>query len=279
MAQTLLVADDSITIQRVVDLIFTAQGFKVVAASDGEQAVEYLASARPDIALISVNLPKRDGFDVARFINGQPALHRLPVLLTAGAFDNVDDDRAAAVGASGVLFKPFEPGHVVNRVKELLGFTAPEDVPMTPPITEHRPATTTSHDDVPLHLEEWFTEAAAPEGHESRASAAGDSAFSHGPSSATSAHGAAATFAPAFGPAEAFAVLLAEEQGEPIGPLLPQSMVELNDSMIERIADRVAERLMHGVLGDSLRGTVHDVSERLVREEIQRIRAAAHTQR
>ena len=80
--------------------------------------------------------------------------------------------------------------------------------------------------------------------------------------------------APVFGPADAFAALLAEEQGEPVAPVVTQPIVELSDAMVDRIADRVAERMMHSVFGESLRGTVHEVSERLVREEIQRIRSA-----
>ena len=78
-----------------------------------------------------------------------------------------------------------------------------------------------------------------------------------------------------FGAADAFAILLAEEQGETAPPVVPQPIVELSDNMVERIADRVAERLMQSAFGDTLRGTVHDVSERLVREEIQRIRTSA----
>jgi DNA-binding response OmpR family regulator len=295
MAHTLLVADESVTIQRVVDLLFAAQGIKVVAVSDGEQALDYLRSARPDVALISAKLQKVDGFEVARFAQGQPALQRVPVLLMAGAFDSVDEDRVHEVGAAGVVFKPFEAGHVISRVKELLGLVRPEQVARASPVTEPLPPPTHG-DGADLHFEESSTEGART--HQGRTET----------SSATGASGAAGaslapapiappaqvsplapgTFAPAFapvppvsafGPADAFAVLLAAEQGEAVGPVLPQPVVELSDGMVERIADRVADRLIHSAFGDSLRGTVQDVSERLVREEIQRIRAAAHRER
>jgi CheY-like chemotaxis protein len=301
MAPTLLVADESITIQRVVDLLFAAHDIKVVAVSDGEQAVEYLRSTRPDAVLVNANLQKRDGFEVARFVQSQPSLQRVPVLLSAGAFDSIDEDRVRAVGAAGVLFKPFEPGQVINRVKELLG--------LAPVLESTAPPRTDGADSAALHLEEWFTERTHAEGigtggtgdmdAAGEIGAAGDIVVGHagvgisgaslGDVRAMEAHTSPAAPAmspaapmppvsPSFGPADAFAVLLAAEQGEAVGPVLSQPVVELSDGMVERIADRVAERLMHSAFGESLRGTVQDVSERLVREEIQRIRASAHTQ-
>src|SRR5262245_48504568 len=100
---TLLVADESVMTQRMIDLMFAAQGIRVVAVSDGEQAVEYLESAHTDIALISATLQKRDGLEVTRFISAQPALRSIPVLLMAGAFDHLDVETARAAGAAGVI--------------------------------------------------------------------------------------------------------------------------------------------------------------------------------
>jgi DNA-binding response OmpR family regulator len=65
-------------------------------------------------------MPKRTGYDVAAFVKADPALKHIPVLLMAGAFEPVDDALAAEAGCDGVLVKPFEPQHVIARVKELL---------------------------------------------------------------------------------------------------------------------------------------------------------------
>jgi CheY-like chemotaxis protein len=123
MAHTLLLGDDSITIQRVIELTLADTGIKVITASDGDQALDRLRAERPDIVMLAIGLPKRDGFEVARFIQSQPALQGVPVLLMSGAFDNVDDARVRESGVAGVLVKPFEPGLVINRVKELLGMS------------------------------------------------------------------------------------------------------------------------------------------------------------
>ena len=120
MAHKLLLADDSVTIQRVIELTFSGEDIDVLAVSDGEQAIARVMAERPDIVLADIGMPKRNGYDVAEFIKSDPALRHIPVLLLAGAFEPVDDARAAQVGCDGVLVKPFEPQHVIARVRELL---------------------------------------------------------------------------------------------------------------------------------------------------------------
>ena len=120
MSHKLLLADDSVTIQRVIELTFSGEEIDVLAVSDGEQAIARIAAERPDIVLADIGMPKRNGYEVAAFIKSDPALKHIPVLLLAGAFEPVDDARAAEVGCDGVLVKPFEPQHVIARVRELL---------------------------------------------------------------------------------------------------------------------------------------------------------------
>ena len=121
MSRKLLLADDSITIQRVVELTFADQDVQVVAVGDGEQAIARIPVDQPDIVLADIGMPKRSGYDVAAFVKGHPDFRHIPVLLLAGAFEPVDEARAEQVGCSGVLVKPFEPQHVIARVRELLG--------------------------------------------------------------------------------------------------------------------------------------------------------------
>lgn len=120
MTHKLLLADDSITIQRVIELTFSGEDVAVVSVGDGEQALERMRSERPDIVLADIAMPKRNGYDVAAYVRSQPDLAHVPVLLLAGAFEPVDQARAEAVQADGVLVKPFEPRQVVARVRELL---------------------------------------------------------------------------------------------------------------------------------------------------------------
>ena len=120
MPATLLLADDSITIQRVIELTFANEDIRVIAVGDGETAVQRIDAERPDIVLADVGMPKLDGYGVARHIKQSPALKGIPVLLLTGAFEPVDEEKARATGCDGILVKPVEPQQLIGRVKDLL---------------------------------------------------------------------------------------------------------------------------------------------------------------
>jgi CheY-like chemotaxis protein len=140
MPHKLLLADDSITIQRVIELTFADEDVQVIAVGDGRQAIDRLRSERPDIVLADIGMPERDGYEVAAFVKGDPQLAHIPVLLLTGAFEPIDETRARAVGSDGVLVKPFEPQVVITRVKDLLSRPrAPEGQAAAPPPAARTP--------------------------------------------------------------------------------------------------------------------------------------------
>ena len=120
MNQTLLLADASATIQRIVELTFAAEDIAVVPFSNGEHAIASLDRNVPDIVLADVGMPGRSGYEISRYIKNSPPLAHIPVLLLTGAFEPVDQTKALEAGCDGILIKPFEPQFVINRVKELL---------------------------------------------------------------------------------------------------------------------------------------------------------------
>lgn len=123
---TLLLADESVTVQRVIALTFAEQEIRVVSVPDGRQAMDRMTAEAPDIVLAGTTLPQVSGYDLAQFMRSTPALKDVPVLLLSGAFENVDEARLAASGANGILEKPVEPTVVIGRVKELLGLKSDE---------------------------------------------------------------------------------------------------------------------------------------------------------
>ena len=154
MPHTLLLADDSVTIQRVIELTFADEDVQVVAVGDGDQAIARLQSSPPDIVLADIGMPGKDGYEVAQFIRQTPALAAIPVVLLTGAFEPVDQERAAA--CDGVLAKPFEPQLVITRVKELLakrpGGLQPAGASKAAPQTPAAPAPAAA----PNALDEYF---------------------------------------------------------------------------------------------------------------------------
>jgi CheY-like chemotaxis protein len=121
MPKKLLLADDSVTIQRVIELTFSGEDVQVVAVGDGEEAIARIPIEKPDIVLADIGMPKRSGYEVSAFVKNNPAFAHIPVLLLAGAFEPVDDAKAKEARCDGVLVKPFEPQHVIARVLELIG--------------------------------------------------------------------------------------------------------------------------------------------------------------
>ena len=125
MPHKLLLADDSVTIQRVIELTFADEDVQVTAVGNGQDAIDRVQRDRPDIILADVGMPERNGYEVAAFVKGDPSTAHIPVVLLTGAFEPVDEGRAPADGCDGVLVKPFEPQIVISRVKDLLAGRAP----------------------------------------------------------------------------------------------------------------------------------------------------------
>ena len=124
MPRTLLLADDSVTIQRVVELAFANEDVDVVTVGDGARAIEAIERDEPDIVLADVSMPGKDGYEVASFVRSDPARARIPVVLLTGAFEPLDEARCGAIGRHEVLVKPFEPRQMIGRVRELLELPA-----------------------------------------------------------------------------------------------------------------------------------------------------------
>jgi CheY-like chemotaxis protein len=133
---TLLLADDSVTIQRVIELTFADEGIRVIAVGDGETAIKRIDEERPDIVLADVGMPGVDGYQVASHVKQSAGSPDARVLLLTGAFEPIDEQRARDTGCDGVLVKPFEPRQLIKTVKDLLagdrsGDLWPADMPRT----------------------------------------------------------------------------------------------------------------------------------------------------
>ena len=118
----LLLADDSVTIRKVVELTFADEGVDVTTVADSELAMASFLEDQPDIVLVDVGLPGTTGYDLCAMIKGDESTSQIPVLLLVGSFEPFDQDAAERSGADGFLTKPFHSiRDLVNRVHELLG--------------------------------------------------------------------------------------------------------------------------------------------------------------
>lgn len=119
MIRRILLADDSLTIQKVVELTFADTDFEVHAVSSGDELIARLPEVRPDIVICDIIMPGRDGYDVCQSIKSNSETLHLPVVLLTGTFEPFDRDRALAVGCSEIITKPFEAKRLVEAVEKL----------------------------------------------------------------------------------------------------------------------------------------------------------------
>lgn len=120
MASRILLADDSITIQKVVNLTFADEGIDVVTVSNGEMAQRRLAEINPDLVLADIFMPGKNGYELCQYIKESPQFRTVPVVLLVGAFEPFDQAEARRVSADGHLTKPFESRVLVETVRKLI---------------------------------------------------------------------------------------------------------------------------------------------------------------
>jgi CheY-like chemotaxis protein len=291
MARKLLLADDSVTIQRVIELTFADEDIDVIAVGDGDAAIARLDSAPPDIVLADVGMPGRDGYEVAMHVHRTPSLAHIPVVLLTGALQPVDEVKAREAGCAGVLVKPFEPHMVIAKVRELLdrrmgaasapapkpGADAdkagsPADAILNAPASPH--AAAQGQDDYFAQLDAAFASltsqpepAVATRGKET--AAAGEPA---GQPEAPVPSDVPTTAAPKTHTlADAFAALLALEQGQ-TPSRTPEEFPGALTDIVDEIARRVAEQVTDRVVRELAPPIVSRIAERIVREEIDRLK-------
>lgn len=118
MTYKILLADDSVTIQKVVELTFADSDFSVLSVGDGLSAYRKIKEIMPDVILLDIFMPEMNGYQVCEKIKNDPMLKYIPVLLLTGTFESFDEEKANNIGANGFLTKPFESSELIARVEE-----------------------------------------------------------------------------------------------------------------------------------------------------------------
>lgn len=117
-AQTVLVVDDSPTVCRLVEITLQRQGYKVICASDGFEALARISDALPDLMLVDVNMPRMDGYQLSKTIKGSRETEGIPIVMLSGKDGLVDRVRGKMAGAIDYMTKPFVPEELVAVVDQ-----------------------------------------------------------------------------------------------------------------------------------------------------------------
>lgn len=120
MARKLLVADDSVTIQKVIKLALSSEGYDILAVSGGKEAISAIEQEKPDIVLIDIGLPEKNAFEVRNELKIKQELSHIAFVLLASAFEKIDERKVDEAGFQGRLIKPFDPSQLRKMVSGLL---------------------------------------------------------------------------------------------------------------------------------------------------------------
>ena len=121
MATRVLIAEDDANIVESLSFVLSRAGFEVSAALDGEEALRRLQSERPDLMILDVMLPKRNGFEVLKLAKSDPRLRAIPVIVLTAKGQVQDRRMAEELGVEGFMTKPFSNTEVVQAVRRLAG--------------------------------------------------------------------------------------------------------------------------------------------------------------
>jgi len=307
MGKKILLADDSLTIQKVVELTLSGTDYELTCVSNGQRALENLRQSRPDLILADVVMPEKNGYEVCEAVKSNPATARIPVILLSGTFEPFDRERAGRIGCDLVVSKPFDAQQLLEQIETLLSRAA--GAPPPPPPPDEAPFATGFLDDSsrsPGEAPAADSENPFGQGYEEAGASPREAAFADVPTEpAPPAIAPSETVPPVQEPlppvpepppaessagsfsappielaveeisaeeAELFFERVAPE--EAAAPAEPSSM-ELTEEQIERIAARVVEKLSDRVVREIAWEVVPDVAEIAVKRRIEELESGA----
>ena len=140
--EKILSIDDSPTVQRLIDMILSSQGYEVVQASDGEEGIIKARAENPAVILVDFVMPKMNGFQVCKTLKDDPAFQDTPIILVTSKGDKVGTKFVDVLGITEYFTKPFQPEELLAKIREVIdrkgGGTAysPPPRPAAPPAPE-----------------------------------------------------------------------------------------------------------------------------------------------
>lgn len=119
MPKSILVVDDEPNISRSLQFLMTQVGYEVRTASDGEAALQEVENAPPDLILLDVDMPKRNGFEVCEAIRANSAWSQVRIIMITAKGRDIEKEQGLALGADDYITKPFSTQEVVAKVKDI----------------------------------------------------------------------------------------------------------------------------------------------------------------
>ncbi|MEW8507730.1 MAG: response regulator [Candidatus Thiodiazotropha sp.] len=120
MSKKILIVDDEPNIVLSVEYLMRREGYEVVTANDGQEAMEKIAASPPDLLILDVMMPRKNGFEVCQELRVDPALSTMPILMLSAKGREAEIKKGISLGADGYITKPFSTHDLVDKVNQLL---------------------------------------------------------------------------------------------------------------------------------------------------------------
>ncbi len=116
----ILVVDDEVNITQILEFSIGAEGYEVITAANGEEAIDKARREQPDLIILDIMMPKIDGYETCRILKANPLTKGIPVVLLTAKGRDIDKRLGYEVGATDYIVKPFSPNKLVDRIHQLL---------------------------------------------------------------------------------------------------------------------------------------------------------------
>ena len=116
VAPVVMVVDDSITVRKITSRLLEREGYRVITARDGVEALEQLKKEKPAVMLIDIEMPRMDGFDLTRNVRGDPQTMEIPIIVISSRTAPKHRSRATELGVNAYLGKPYEEAELLERI-------------------------------------------------------------------------------------------------------------------------------------------------------------------
>jgi two-component system alkaline phosphatase synthesis response regulator PhoP len=116
----ILVVDDEVNITQILEFSIGAEGYEVITAQNGEEAIDKARREQPDLIILDIMMPIIDGYEACRILKANPLTRNIPVVLLTAKGRDIDKRLGYEVGATDYIIKPFSPHKLVDRIHELL---------------------------------------------------------------------------------------------------------------------------------------------------------------
>lgn len=116
----ILVVDDEVNITQILEFSMGAEGYEVITASNGEEAIDKARKEQPDLIILDIMMPRIDGYEACRILKANPITKNIPVVLLTAKGRDIDKRLGYEVGATDYIVKPFSPNKLIERINELL---------------------------------------------------------------------------------------------------------------------------------------------------------------